>query len=170
MNFLVVCILMSFHYLFAQRVIPLVPGIKIDSILSAKPNATKIAMEPLSGHLYYATNNGNIYKIYIPPTGDASDTLRYTSAEHGITTLQGLCFRDSVMYLCGNVWSKTTGVGIVVKGMKEGVLYYELKDPTDFECGKGSNLIKSFQDNIQKVYPGLQVMEITPRAVLGVET
>jgi hypothetical protein len=34
-------------------------------------------------------------------------------------------------------------VSIIVKGMKEGVLYYELKDPTDFECGQGSNLIKN---------------------------
>ena len=61
-------------------------------------------------------------------------------------------------------------VQIEVKGMKEGVLYYELKNPTDNQCGQGGSLIKAFQESIQNIYPGLQVFEVTPKAVLGVES
>jgi len=111
------CLLMGGCSLFAQSVYPLVPGITVDSILATKPNATKIAMESVSGHLFYTTVGGDIYEVYIPIAGTATDSLRYTSADHGITYLQGLYFRDSVMYLCGNIWSATTGIGKVVKGI-----------------------------------------------------
>lgn len=107
---------MSVHVISAQTVYPIAPGIIIDSILQAKPGATKIAMESVSGHLFYTTVNGDIYEVNIPGAGAATDSLRYTSADHGITYLQGLFFRDSVMYLSGNVWSATTGIGKVVKG------------------------------------------------------
>lgn len=59
---------------------------------------------------------------------------------------------------------------VEIKGMKEGVLYYELKNPTDNQCGQGGSLIKTFKENIQNIYPGLQVIEVTPKAVLGVES
>lgn len=104
------------HGMYAQRVYPLVPGITIDSILETKPGATKIAMETVSGHLFYTTASGDIFEVYIPLVGAANDSLRYTSTDHGITSLQGLFFRDSVMYLCGNIWSATSGIGKVVKG------------------------------------------------------
>ncbi len=100
----------------AQSVFPLVPGITIDSILQTKSGATKIAMESVSGHLFYSTAPGDIYEVYIPGVGAATDSLRYTSADHGITSLQGFYLRDSVMYLCGNIWSATTGIGKIVKG------------------------------------------------------
>src|SRR4051812_32276010 len=103
--------LASVNVLFAQRVYPLVSGISVDSILLTKPGATKMAMESVSGHLFYTTDAGDIYEVYIPGIGVATDSLRYTAADHGITFLQGMYFRDSVMYLCGNIWSSTTAVG-----------------------------------------------------------
>ncbi len=103
--------------LFAQRVYPLVSGITVDSVLFTRAGITKMAMEKVSGHLYYSLGNGDIYEVYIPGVGAASDTFRYSSADHGITSLQGLCFRDSVIYLCGNNWASTTTVGKVVKGI-----------------------------------------------------
>jgi len=100
----------------SQRVYSLLPNVSVDSILSAKPNATKIAMDEVSGHLFYSTVNGDIHEVYMPTSLPATDTLRYTATDHGITYLQGLYFKDSVVYLCGNNWSSTTAVGKVVKG------------------------------------------------------
>jgi glucose/arabinose dehydrogenase len=103
-------------FLFAQRVYPLISGITVDSILQIKSGATKLAKDPISGHLFYQTGNGNIYEVFIPTSGIATDTLRFTSADHHITAAQGLYFRDSTMYICGNIWSSTTGIGKIVKG------------------------------------------------------
>lgn len=100
---------------YAQRVRPLVPGISTDSILKARPNASKLAWDAVSGHLFYTTSEGGIYEVYIPSMGAATDSLCYSAADHGITFLQGLYFRDSVMYICGNIWSATTTVGKVMK-------------------------------------------------------
>jgi hypothetical protein len=102
---------------FAQRVYSLVSGIVVDSIIKTQPNATKIAKDPVSGHLFYSTINGDIHEVLIPVSGSPIDSIKYTSIEHGITYLQGLCFKDSVMYLCGNRWSSTTGIGVVAKGI-----------------------------------------------------
>lgn len=110
-------VLTSINYSFAQRVKSLVPEISVDSLLFTKPGATKIARETTSGNLFYTTVNGNIYEVYIPTVGKATDILRYTASDHGITYLQGLYFRDSAMYLCGNIWSASTGIGKVVKGV-----------------------------------------------------
>ncbi|MBI3234218.1 MAG: PQQ-dependent sugar dehydrogenase, partial [Bacteroidetes bacterium] len=100
----------------AQRVYPLVSGISVDSIYKVKSGATKLAMDPVSGRLFYCTSSGDIYEVYNPQPGMATDSLRFTAKNHGITFLQGLCFRDSVMYICGNIWSSTTGIGKIVKG------------------------------------------------------
>jgi hypothetical protein len=117
-NVVLICFLVNFFSLFSQRVHSLVSGITIDSILSAKPNAAKIARDAISGNLFYATGGGDIYEVYVPVTGAATDVLRYTASDHGIPTLGGLYFKDSVMYLCGNNWSAgTTGIGKVVKGI-----------------------------------------------------
>jgi hypothetical protein len=101
--------------LSAQRVFPLVGGISVDSILLSEAGATKIEMDPVIGNLFYTTASGNIYEVFM--SGPATDSLRYTGADHGISHLQGLYFRDSVMYLCGNVWSTNTAIGKVVKGV-----------------------------------------------------
>lgn len=101
----------------AQRVQSLVPGVYVDSILKVKPNATKIAREPISGNLFYSTVNGNIYEVYIPVSGSATDSLKYSFSDHGISYLQGLFFKDSILYLCGNNWSSTSAIGKVVKGI-----------------------------------------------------
>jgi hypothetical protein len=105
------------RFLFSQSVYPLVSGITVDSILLTQPGASKMAMDAVSGHLFYATANGNIYEVFIPGAGVATDSLRYTNADHGIGSLQGLYFRDSVMYICGNNWFSTTTVAKIMKGV-----------------------------------------------------
>ncbi len=103
--------------LSAQRVYPLDPSVFVDSIYKVKAGATKLAMDPISGRFFYSTVGGEIYEIYYNPvSGNATDTLRYTAINHGITFLQGLCFHDSAMYVCGNIWPSTNSIGKIVKG------------------------------------------------------
>jgi hypothetical protein len=59
---------------------------------------------------------------------------------------------------------------VLVKGLSEGILYFEFKSSTDEHCGGTNLLTYTFQRKIQKVFPGLLVKEISPRAVLGVES
>lgn len=113
--FAFVSLFFTINSLSAQRVFPLVAGISVDSILLSESGATKIAMDPVIGNIFYTTVSGNIYEVLM--SGPATDTLRYTAADHGISHLQGLYFRDSIMYLCGNVWSTNTAIGKVVKGV-----------------------------------------------------
>ncbi|MBL7925303.1 MAG: T9SS type A sorting domain-containing protein [Bacteroidia bacterium] len=101
----------------AQTVYPLMPNIEVDSILAVKPGATKIAYDALSNHLYYSTVDGNIYRVNMLGTGAATDTLMYTASNHGITFLQGLFFKDSTLFVCGNNWGAVMTIGMVVKGV-----------------------------------------------------
>ena len=66
-------------------------------------------------------------------------------------------------------FSRQMKTSIVLKGLREGVLYFEFKFPTDDHCGGTQLLISAFQRALLKIYPGLLAHEITPRAVLGVE-
>ncbi|MFM6935259.1 MAG: T9SS type A sorting domain-containing protein [Flavobacteriales bacterium] len=96
-----------------QRVQAMVSGIQVDSILKAKPSASKMAFDPISKHLFYASSDGKIYEVF---EDSGTDSLRFTSNQHFLTRLQGLCFLDSTMYLAGNIWYNSTGVGMIVKG------------------------------------------------------
>ncbi len=117
--FILTIFVLNSFFLRAQRVFPLVSGITVDSVLSVPQGVTKMALDPLSGNLFFTTIAGDIYEVFIPLTGAASDTLKYTAVDHGITSVQGLCFRDSVLYLAGNNWSSTTGIGKIVKGVMQ---------------------------------------------------
>lgn len=56
---------------------------------------------------------------------------------------------------------------ILLKGLSEGVLYFEFKSATDTLCNGGQLLTSTFLRKIQKKYPGLLIQEVTPRAVIG---
>jgi len=106
--------LLQSQQLLAQRVTPLQPDIQIDSIFKPKPWAAKLAQDPISKNLFYASSNGNIYEVFEQLK---SDTLRYTSQDHGLSRLQGFCFLDSTIFLSGNIWYSTTGIGMIIKGV-----------------------------------------------------
>ena len=72
-----------------------------------------MALDPITQHLFYCSSDGKIYEVF---EGIGSDSLRFTASQHGLTRLQGLCFLDSTMYLAGNLWYATTGIGLIVKG------------------------------------------------------
>ena len=98
---------------FGQRVSSLRPDLTVDSILKVKPGASKLALDPITKHLFYSSSNGNIYEVF---ESIGSDSLRFTANQHGLSRLQGLCFLDSTIFLAGNIWYSTTGIGMVVKG------------------------------------------------------
>jgi len=104
------------QFLNAQSVYPLVVDLTVDSILHVQPGASKMSFDRISGHLFYCSSDGNIYEVFIPGAGSASDSLRFTVADHGISSLQGLFFHDSSLFICGNVWSATTTVRKIMKG------------------------------------------------------
>lgn len=56
---------------------------------------------------------------------------------------------------------------VLLKGLSEGVLYFEFKSSTDMLCSGGQLLTSTFLRKVQKRYPGLKVQEVTPRAVIG---
>lgn len=111
---LLVLFVLQNQQLLAQRVTPLQPDIQIDSVFKPKPWAAKLAQDPISKNLFYASSNGNIYEVFEQLK---SDTLRYTSQDHGLTRLQGFCFLDSTIFLSGNIWYSTTGIGMIIKGV-----------------------------------------------------
>jgi hypothetical protein len=106
-------VLMCIPAVYGQRVSSLRPDISVDSILKLKPGASKLALDPISKHLFYATSDGKIYEVF---EEIQKDSLRFTANEHGLSRLQGICFLDSIMYLAGNIWYTTTGIGMIMKG------------------------------------------------------
>lgn len=75
---------------------------------------------------------------------------------------------ESLTKICDEFKSKMK-TSIDLKGLSEGVLYFEFKSSTDNHCGGTYLLTSALQSKLLKVYPGLLVQEITPRAVLGAE-
>jgi hypothetical protein len=98
----------------AQRVYPLFEDISVDSVLWPETWASKMAFDPISQHLFYTTAGGTIYEVF---ENTKSDTLRFSVLDHGIPRVQGLCFVDSTLFLSGNIWYTTTGIGMIVKGV-----------------------------------------------------
>jgi hypothetical protein len=107
--FVLVCI----SAVYGQRVTSLRPDISVDSVLKVKFGASKLALDPISKHLFYTTSIGKIYEVF---EASQTDSLRFTANDHGLSRLQGLCFLDSTMYLAGNIWYSTTGIGMIMKG------------------------------------------------------
>ncbi len=102
---------------FGQTPVSLRPDVIINHIMDVQLQTTRLDLDPVSGELYYATAGGNIYKIIQPVGGQAYDTLVADSNLHGVTYVQGLCFKDSSMYVSGNLNSATPLTrGIVSRG------------------------------------------------------
>lgn len=81
----------------------LMPGISINHLLAVNNGATRVAFNKHDSAIYYSCYNGNIYKVIIPVTGSAYDTLVYSITDHGIQALQGMEFYDSTLYVSGNI-------------------------------------------------------------------
>lgn len=101
---------------FSQPV-SLRPDIIVNHVLDVNLQVTRMDLDPISHDLFYATTGGNIYRVMQPFGGPAYDTLVADSNFHGVTYVQGFCFRDSSMYVSGNLTSNTPLTrGIVSRG------------------------------------------------------
>lgn len=120
--------------------------------------------------------------------GDKERVVRHASVRHGDAACVDVFYLDgdgrknaelawgplpehmveNIAAVCSDFehYMKTS---VQIKGFNEGVLFFEFKSSTDGLCIGGQLLTSTFQRKIQKLYPGLLVREITPKAVLGVE-
>lgn len=73
--------------------------IQIEHFMNVAPRSIRLVKNDISGHMYYNTSRGDIYRVLSP----GKDELMYTSEDHGITRLQGITFYNGDLYLSGNV-------------------------------------------------------------------
>jgi hypothetical protein len=105
---------------FAQP-IALRSDIQIKAFMPAQLFSIRIMRNPSSQNLYYNTSEGNIYKIIIPDTSPAYDTLMYTKSDHGIEYVQGFVFFGNTIYLLGNNEKDSSlTTGKIMKGILQG--------------------------------------------------
>ena len=101
----------------AQPVAAPMSNIVIDSVMTVKYNAVRVAFDAKTNALYYITFNGDLYKIIDKPGVPLYDTLMAGFANHGINYLQGIAIGDSTIYLVGNhKIPQSQGFGVVAKG------------------------------------------------------
>jgi len=94
------------------------PDVTITPLISAPAFCTGIAFDFVSQKLFICRANGDILRINYPGIVPVTDTLIYTVADHGISYLKGLLFRDSTLYLIGhNDIDTTQTVATIVKGV-----------------------------------------------------
>ncbi len=92
---------------------------QIDSLFRTQSFPNRLALDPVSGHLYYCVAGGDVYEISLPSGQPASETLRFTIADHGIQQPQGMCFVDSMLFLSGNTNASS---GYVTARISKGTL------------------------------------------------
>jgi hypothetical protein len=61
------------------------------------------------------------------------------------------------------------GVPIELKGVREGTLFFAYGSATDGQCGGPALLTGGFREMVRERFPGLEIRDITPLAVLGAE-
>lgn len=64
-------------------------------------------------------------------------------------------------------FQRTSGISIVLKGFREGVLFFEFTSSTDLLCGNSNLLGIQFHNLVKEKFPGLSLKDVTPQAVLG---
>ncbi|MFN8164755.1 MAG: hypothetical protein U0X76_00910 [Bacteroidia bacterium] len=99
---------LSINRVFAQSTpVSLRSDISIQKVLNIHDGVTRMAKDPVTGNLFYATMGGDIYEVFQPTGLQAYDSLVADSNLHLVTYVQGLTFHDSVMYVSGNTTSAT---------------------------------------------------------------
>ena len=92
--------------------------VNVSFVMNVSSLCSRLAMDPATNMLYYITSIGNVHKIDL---GSNNDELLYTAADHGITYLQGLAFKDNSMILVGNSYVDSTGaIGKIIRGQLNG--------------------------------------------------
>lgn len=118
--------------------------------------------------------------------GEKERIARHASVRHGDATCIDVLYTESVpgrneglawgpvpehmaldLFETAEYFQRQTGIAVDLKGMKEGVLYFEFKTSTDGSCGTGGLSTRKFQDMLADRFPGLSLKDVTPQAVLG---
>jgi hypothetical protein len=112
--------LITSQIVLAQSVpAPLRPDIKISRFINVPPNCSRLGFDPTNRHIMYINQNGNVYDVR-NSQGTYISTLKATSANHGITLLQGIAFKGKTLFLIGNIKTANAGyVGKIMKGVKQ---------------------------------------------------
>ena len=110
---------LSINRVFAQSTpVSLRSDISIQKVLNIHDGVTRMAKDPVTGNLFYATMAGDIYEVFQPTGLQAYDSLVADSNLHLVTYVQGLTFHDSVMYVSGNTTSATPLTrGVIARGV-----------------------------------------------------
>ena len=82
------------------------PSVRIEHFMFIAPLADRILQNPKTGDLWYATFNGDVYKIKNAGSGEPTSEKMFSEQDHGIAVLQGAAFLGDTLFLCGNVYSK----------------------------------------------------------------
>jgi hypothetical protein len=82
--------------------------------MDVAPQAIRLVWDDHGDHMYYSTFDGDIYRI----NGRGDDERVCSSADHGITRLQGIVFHRGDLYLSGNIeLNEGLGTtGVVMRG------------------------------------------------------
>jgi hypothetical protein len=63
---------------------------------------------------------------------------------------------------------RSAGAEVSIKGLREGVLCFEFLGATDgARCGGAGEALERFREALSGRFPGLGIMDVTPRAVMG---
>lgn len=81
---------------------PLREDIKVEKYHTIGPKAVRLLVHPRSGDFYYTDFDGGVYKIE-NSSGKPESKMIFSSADHGITRLQGAVFFNDQLFLCGNI-------------------------------------------------------------------
>ncbi len=92
-------------------------SIRINRIMTVKNGVIRVALDPVSQHIFYVQTGGNIYEVIQPDTGVAYDSLIFTTANHTVEYVQNFAFFDSTLYVSGNNHSDSAlTAGIIARG------------------------------------------------------
>lgn len=96
------------------------PDVTITKVMDIGPLAVRLIRNPKTGEFWYSTFDGNVFRITDFDTPKAAGHKVFSSADHGISRLQGAAFLNNILFLCGNI---NTNGG---KGTKGRMVKYDL--------------------------------------------
>lgn len=120
--------------------------------------------------------------------GDQEQHVRHTSVRNGDKDCVDVFFLENAHNRAAGIhWAKIPDqklqdlsaiceaikiqyqVTIEIKGFREGVLHYIVKDSTDGQCKTGVTVTKKFNEAVFKLFPDMKLLDVTPIAVMGVQ-
>ena len=101
--------------------VPLIADLSITYVADAGNVPTRIARDPVDGHLYVTTMDGDVVRIDVSNPQQATVETVYTPADHGLSThVLGMDFApNGDLYLLGNIESTDHLHTVIKRGRRE---------------------------------------------------